>query len=354
MKKNSPHKLLSALAGKNTGHPPVWLMRQAGRYLPEYQKIRAQVPDFMSLCKQSELACEVSLQPLKRYALDAAIVFSDILTIPDAMGMPVTFSPGIGPKFAYKIKTMADINQLHTPNIEHDLGYVCKTIQLLKQALQDQHPIIGFSGSPWTLACYMLSGGSSKDFLDIRKVRYTQPELLTRLLSKLTDIISDYVIAQATHGADVIMLFDSWGGLLTHADYSQFSLNYMQTIINKLKAAHPNIPSIIFTKGGGLWLSEIAQSGCQGIGIDWQISLAQARQRVDPNIALQGNLDPSLLFADKKIIKNAVNTMLSSHRSNHNYIANLGHGILPETPIDSIHYFIEAIHEYNTSYQTTN
>ena len=338
-------RLLRALACEPVDRIPVWIMRQAGRYLPEYRKVRASVPDFMTLCKTPELACEVTMQPLARFDLDAAILFSDILTIPDAMGLGLEFVENVGPKFKYPVRDAASIHKLAVPDPEDTMGYVTKAIKAIKQALAQRIPLLGFSGSPWTLACYMVEGGGSKDFHRIKKLLYAEPALLQHLLNILTDAIVLYCQAQIAAGVDALMLFDTWGGVLSAPAYQQFSLNYMQQIIARLPA---DIPVILFTKGGGLWLESIAKSGCRGIGLDWTINVADACARIPKNIALQGNLDPNVLFASAETVTSSATQILQQAQHRPGYIFNLGHGILPATPIENVSALIETVHSFST------
>lgn len=333
-------RLLRVLNHQPVDRPPLWMMRQAGRYLPEYRATRQQAGSFLQLCQTPELACEVTLQPLRRFGFDAAILFSDILTIPDAMGLGLSFEEGEGPRFARPLRTLDAIQQLPIPDPESDLRYVMDTVRLLKKELQQQVPLIGFAGSPWTLASYMIEGASSKDFIASKALLYSQPEAMQLLLDKLTEAVRLYLNAQIAAGADVVMLFDSWGGMLPTSHYLRFSLPSMTQVIQGLT---PNIPVIVFTKGGGLWLEDIAGSGCQAIGIDWQMDLSQARRRLGDNMVLQGNLDPTLLFTKPEVVREATLNMLRSQSQSQAYIANLGHGILPQTPIANVEALVETV-----------
>ncbi len=336
-------RLLKALACEPLDQVPIWMMRQAGRYLPEYRTLRAQVPDFMTLCKTPELACEVTLQPLRRFALDAAILFSDILTIPDAMGLGLEFVADQGPVFHHPLREANRIKHLRVPDPEKTLRYVPDTIRLVKQALQQSVPLIGFSGSPWTLACYMIEGGSSKEFQHIKKMAYAEPKLLHQVLKVLAEAIVLYAQAQLAAGIDVFMIFDTWGGLLAPAAYREFSLHYMQQIIAQLPSS---LPVILFTKGGGQWLEWIAQVGCQGIGLDWTVDLSQAITQVPAHIALQGNLDPSILLSDTDCVIQHAKDLLAQAYQRPGYIFNLGHGILPITPIDNVVALVNTVHSF--------
>ena len=292
-------RFLRALLREPVDVTPVWMMRQAGRYLPEYRATRAQAGDFMGLCTNPELACEVTLQPLERYPLDAAILFSDILTIPDAMGLGLYFEEGEGPKFHKPVRTEADIEALSVVKPESELPYVLNAVKTIRRELNGRVPLIGFSGSPWTLATYMIEGGSSRDFARCKTMAYNQPKLMHQLLDKLADSVIAYLNAQILSGAQAVQIFDTWGGALSHSAYQAFSLQYMQKIVSGLIKEHEGraVPAILFTKGGGQWLELIADSGCQAIGLDWTTHIGQARQRVGDRVALQGNMDPALLRA---------------------------------------------------------
>ncbi|MGL5768547.1 MAG: uroporphyrinogen decarboxylase, partial [Plesiomonas shigelloides] len=289
-------RYLRALLREPVDMTPVWMMRQAGRYLPEYRATRAEAGDFMSLCKNPELACEVTLQPLRRFALDAAILFSDILTIPDAMGLGLDFETGEGPRFERPVRSLADVQKLGVPDPEQELGYVMDAVRTIRRELKGAVPLIGFSGSPWTLATYMVEGGSSKAFTRIKKMMYAEPQTLHLLLDKLADSVIVYLNAQIRAGAQSVMVFDTWGGALTGRDYREFSLHYMHKIVDGLLREHDGrrVPVTLFTKGGGQWLEAIADTGCDAVGLDWTTSLADARARIGSRVALQGNMDPSM------------------------------------------------------------
>lgn len=335
-------RLLRALKQQPLDRPPLWMMRQAGRYLPEYRAARERAGSFLNLCKTPELACEVTLQPLTRFGFDAAILFSDILTIPDAMGLGLSFNEGEGPRFANPIRTLDAIDQLAIPDPEQELRYVMDAIRLIKRELAGSVPLIGFAGSPWTLASYMIEGATSKDFINSKALLYAQPEAMHRLLAKLTESISLYLNAQIDAGADVVMLFDSWGGMLPSHSFREFSLATINNVIQRLNR---RVPVIVFTKGGGLWLEDIALSGCDALGIDWQTDLSSARQRL-PNMTLQGNVDPTLLFTNPHVVRDTVARMLDSQAHNQAYIANLGHGILPNTPIKNVEALVETVQAF--------
>ncbi len=328
---------------------PVWLMRQAGRYLPEYRKIREQAGTFLTLCKTPELACEVTLQPLHRFDLDAAIVFSDILTIPDAMGLGLTIEENHGPKFKRPICSETDIKNLRTPNTESDLGYVMETLKIARRELEGHVPLIGFSGSPWTLATYMLKRKSRDDFSAIKGLLYEQPLLLAKLLDILTESVTNYLVAQVKAGAQVLMIFDTWGGILAHADYLRFSLSPVSLVINHLKnnPESVQIPVILFTKGGSSWITQMADTGCTAIGCDWTTSLAAARKLVNNRVAIQGNLDPAILLASQTTIRHQAKVVLNDFGKGPGHIFNLGHGILPSTHPHHVATLVDAVHEFS-------
>ena len=335
-------RFLKVLNGEAVDKTPIWIMRQAGRYLPEYRALRSEVPDFMTFCKMPELASEVTLQPLRRFDLDAAIIFSDILTVPEAMGMELKFVKGEGPLFPNPITSDAMIEQLRSDPID-DLDYVMTAIRKVKPQLNV--PLIGFAGSPWTVATYMIEGGGSKTFSQIKKMRYAQPKSLHALLDKLAHATSIYLKNQIAAGADAIMIFDTWGGVLDFDSYPEFSLHYMQRIVESLPES---TPTILFTKNGSPWLEKIAQTGCAGVGLDWTIPLGQARQRVPSNIVLQGNLDPTTLYADDETIVRAVNNILSQHSGQTGHIFNLGHGILPDINPDKVKLLVDTVHAFQS------
>lgn len=337
------NRLIKALKNEPLDRPPVWLMRQAGRYLPEYLATRAQAGSFMNLCQTPELACEVTMQPIDRFDLDAAILFSDILTVPDAMGLGLFFTEGEGPQFARPLRSLDAIKQLPIPDPMQSLRYVMDAVKLIKQTLADRIPLIGFAGSPWTLASYMLEGKSSKDFTISKALLYSQPEAMQLLLDKLSTAVSVYLLAQIESGADVVMLFDSWGGILAQDAYLNFSLASMQKVVHTLRAQAPHIPIITFTKGGNLWLPQIKQMGADAIGLDWTINLSDARRQVGQDICLQGNLDPSILFTNPIVVTECVNNILAQNGQNSSHIFNLGHGILPHTPIENVEALVAAV-----------
>lgn len=336
-------RFLKALLCEPVNRTPLWIMRQAGRYLPEYRKVREQAKDFLTLCKTPELACEVTLQPIRRFGFDAAIIFSDILTIPDAMGLGLYFQEREGPKFQNPIRDIADIKKLSS-NVSEKLDYVNKAVKLVKKELADSIPLIGFSGSPWTLACYMLEGESSKTFNRAKNFLYNEPIYLHQLLDLLSQAVADYLLSQIAAGADVVMLFDTWGGILTTSAYHEFSLHYMNEIIKKINAVHAKkIPIILFTKNGNEWLEDIVQTNCHAVGIDWTIDIASAKKRVGNKVALQGNLDPAILYSSQERIREEVKKILKSYGDAPGHIFNLGHGIYPDTPISSVETLVDAV-----------
>lgn len=345
-------RFLRALARQPVDRTPVWMMRQAGRYLPEYLKTRAEASDFMSLCRNAELACEVTLQPLRRYALDAAILFSDILTIPDAMGLGLHFVAGEGPRFHHPVRDRAMVEALPTLTADIDLDYVMNAVRTIRGALNGDVPLIGFSGSPWTLATYMVEGGPSKDFGTIKGMLYREPETLHLLLSKLADAVTDYLNAQIRNGAQAIQIFDTWGGVLTTPAYQDFSLNYMTRIVNGLIRERDgrHVPVILFTKNGGQWIEQIAASGCDAVGLDWTTELSDARARVGDQVALQGNMDPTVLLGAPDAIRSEVKRTLESFGHGEGHVFNLGHGISQHTPPENVSVFIDTLHELSPQF----
>lgn len=345
-------RYLRALLREPVDMTPVWMMRQAGRYLPEYRATRAEAGDFMSLCKNPELACEVTLQPLRRFALDAAILFSDILTIPDAMGLGLYFETGEGPRFERPVRSLADVQKLGVPDPEQELGYVMDAVRTIRRELKGAVPLIGFSGSPWTLATYMVEGGSSKAFTRIKKMMYAEPQILHLLLDKLADSVIVYLNAQIRAGAQSVMVFDTWGGALTGRDYREFSLHYMHKIVDGLLREHDGrrVPVTLFTKGGGQWLEAIADTGCDAVGLDWTTSLADARARIGSRVALQGNMDPSMLYAPPARIEQEVASLLAEYGAGTGHVCNLGHGIHPDVDPAHAGVFVEAVHRLSQPY----
>lgn len=345
-------RYLRALLRQPVDFTPVWMMRQAGRYLPEYREVRARAGDFMSLCRNPELACEVTLQPLRRYALDAAILFSDILTIPDAMGLGLSFGQGEGPRFAKPIASMRDVQQLPIPDPEGELGYVMAAVRTIRKALDGAVPLIGFSGSPWTLATYMVEGGSSKSFTKIKQMMVREPETLHALLGKLADSVTLYLNAQIAAGAQSVMIFDTWGGVLSTPTYQAFSLAYMQQIIEGLVRVQDGarVPVTLFTKGGGQWLEMMAATGCDALGLDWSTSMADARARVGDRVALQGNMDPAMLYGAPAQIEAEVARILAEFGQGEGHIFNLGHGISQDVDPQAPEAFVEAVHRLSAPY----
>ena len=347
-------RFLRALLREPVDMTPVWMMRQAGRYLPEYRATRAKAGSFMQLCMNPELACEVTLQPLERYPLDAAILFSDILTIPDAMGLGLYFTEGEGPKFERPVRDRAAVDALGVPDPEQELRYVMDAVRTIRRELDGRVPLIGFSGSPWTLATYMVEGGSTKTFSLSKGMMFDQPQLMHALLAKLAASVTAYLNAQIAAGAQAVMIFDTWGGTLTTRDYRAFSLAYMQQIVDGLtrEADGRRVPVVLFTKGGGQWLEMMADSGCDALGLDWTLEIGDARARVGDRVALQGNLDPCTLYASADVIRQAVADILQSYGSGTGHVFNLGHGIHPAIPPEHAGAMIEAVHELSRPYHT--
>ncbi|PVX41409.1 uroporphyrinogen decarboxylase [Pasteurella langaaensis DSM 22999] len=345
-------RYLRALLREPVDMTPVWMMRQAGRYLPEYKATRAQAGDFMSLCRNADLACEVTLQPLRRYDLDAAILFSDILTVPDAMGLGLSFGAGEGPKFERPVESLSAVKNLPIPDPEQELQYVMNAVRTIRRELKGEVPLIGFSGSPWTLATYMVEGGSSKAFTKIKKMMYAEPQLLHTLLDKVADAVILYLNAQIKAGAQAVMIFDTWGGVLAHRDYLDFSLQYMHKIVDGLIRENEGrkVPVTLFTKGGGLWLEQIANTGCDAVGLDWTVNLATAKAQIGHKVALQGNMDPSILYAQPERIQQEVRSILADFGAGSGHVFNLGHGIHQDVPVESPKVFVDAIHEYSKAY----
>ncbi len=347
-------RFLRALLKQPVDVTPVWMMRQAGRYLPEYRASRERAGDFMGLCTNPELACEVTLQPLERYPLDAAILFSDILTIPDAMGLGLYFETGEGPKFKKPVRTEADVNALQVIDPARDLPYVLDAVKTIRRELNGRVPLIGFSGSPWTLATYMIEGGSSRDFRRAKQMLYNQPELMHRLLDTLAQSVITYLNAQILAGAQAVQIFDTWGGALSHEAYQEFSLRYMQQIVSGLIREHEGrqVPVILFTKGGGQWLELMAATGATCLGLDWTTDIGEARARIGNQVALQGNMDPTILYAAPERIRAEVATILQRYGKGSGHIFNLGHGITPEVDPEHAGAFIRAVHELSAPYHS--
>ena len=342
-------QLIQALLQQKTDRIPAWMMRQAGRYLPEYLACRARVPDFIQFCKTPELACEVTLQPLRRFPLDAAIIFSDILTIPDALAVGVRFVENVGPMITKPIQTQNDVEALPEILVEEKLSYVKTAIEMVVRELKGKTPLIGFAGSPWTVASYMVEGGSSKLFSKIKKMIYSAPEIVHALLEKLTAITIDYLNMQIRAGAQVIQVFDTWGGVLSNDAFEAFSLQYLRKIAKGILREWngQTIPLIFFTKGGGVWLEKMADSGCDALGLDWTIRLSDARARVHHKVALQGNLDPFVLLGAPAKIREEVRRLIQQLDGNfQGYVFNLGHGIERETPIQNVEILFNTLAEF--------
>jgi len=343
--------LLRALLREPTPRRPIWLMRQAGRYLPEYRAVRARAGNFLAMCTNPQIACEVTLQPVDRYPLDAAILFSDILTIPHAMNLGLEFETGEGPKFARPVRSRADIAALGTPDPGRELKYVIDAVALIRRELNGRIPLIGFAGSPWTVGTYMVEGGSSKGFGLIKRMMYQHPGDLHRLLEVLTRSTILYLNAQIAAGAQAVMLFDTWGGVLTPAQYAEFSLHYMAEIVSALtrEARGRRVPSIVFTKGGGAWLAAIAGIGCDAVGVDWTTDLAAARRAVGSQVALQGNLDPAALFAPPDVLRAETLRVLASFGAGGGHVFNLGHGITPDVDPERVAVLVDTVRNYAVS-----
>lgn len=338
---------LRALLRQPTDYTPVWLMRQAGRYLPEYRATRQRAGSFLGLAKNPDFATEVTLQPLDRYALDAAILFSDILTVPDAMGLGLRFAEGEGPKFQHPLRDEKSVLALRAPE-PGSLQYVFDAVKQIRTELNGRVPLIGFSGSPWTLACYMVEGGGSDDFRTVKTMLYDRPDLMRHILQTNAAAVAAYLNAQIEAGAQAVMIFDTWGGVLADGAYQEFSLAYMREVVSGLKCEHDGkrIPSIVFTKGGGLWLEQIAGIGADAVGLDWTVNLAQARTKVGQRVALQGNLDPMVLFANAEQIKSEATKALHAFgRSDTGHVFNLGHGISQFTPPEAVSVLVDTVHE---------
>ncbi|KZC37997.1 uroporphyrinogen decarboxylase, partial [Rhodanobacter sp. FW510-R12] len=324
------------------------VMRQAGRYLPEYRATRERAGSFMGLAQNPEYACEVTLQPLERFELDAAILFSDILTIPDAMGLGLSFAHGEGPQFAHPVRNAADVAKLAVPDMDGELRYVMDAVRLIRRELRGRVPLIGFSGSPWTLACYMVEGAGSRDFATLKAMCWNEPKLAHQLLDTLAQSVATYLIAQAAAGAQALMIFDTWGGLLGPAPFREFSLRYMAQIVAALKAdaTARELPVILFSKGAGAHLADMAGSGCAALGVDWTIDLADARRAVAGKVALQGNLDPAVMRASPEVIRREARAVLDSYGNHPGHVFNLGHGITPEVDPDNLKVLVDEVHAY--------
>lgn len=352
MSKLKNDTLIRALLRQPTPYTPVWIMRQAGRYLPEYNQTRARVGSFLALCKNPDFATEVTLQPLARFALDAAIVFSDILTIPDAMGLGLQFVEGEGPRFERPLREEWEIRNLEVPDPDKQLRYVLDTVRQVRHALADEVPLIGFSGSPFTLACYMIEGGASADYRCVKTMLYQRPELLHHVLDVNCRAVIGYLNAQIEAGAQAVMVFDTWGGMLSEASYREFSLAYMRRLVAALRREHAGarVPSILYTKGGGVWLEDIAAVGCDAVGIDWTVDIGAARRRIGDRVALQGNLDPAVLFANRETIRKETRHVLEAFGRGSGHVFNLGHGVSQYTPPENVAILVDAVHELSRSY----
>ncbi|GGP18430.1 uroporphyrinogen decarboxylase [Silvimonas iriomotensis] len=345
---------LRALMREPVPYTPVWLMRQAGRYLPEYRATRARAGSFLNLCKSRDLATEVTLQPLERFPLDAAILFSDILTVPDAMGLGLSFAEGEGPRFAHPLRDEAAIRKLAVPDVGTELQYVFDAVSSIRTALNGRVPLIGFSGSPFTLACYMIEGSGSDTYSNVKTMLYDRPDLLHHILDVNARTVIDYLNAQVAAGAQALMIFDTWGGALAAGKYQEFSLAYMQRVVQGLtrEADGRRVPVILFTKGGGLWLENMAATGCDALGLDWTVDLGAARQRVGSQVALQGNFDPVALMASPAAIEAEVARLLASYGSGTGHIFNLGHGISQFTSPDNVSTLVESVHKLSKVYHS--
>lgn len=345
---------LKALLRQKCDYTPIWLMRQAGRYLSEYNATRAKAGSFMKLAQSPDLACEVTLQPVERFKLDAAILFSDILTIPDAMGLGLSFVAGEGPKFARPVRSEEDVKVLHVPDIDQSLRYVTDAVRTIRKALHNRIPLIGFSGSPFTLACYMVEGGSSKDYRNLKTMMYTRPDLLHRLLEVNADSVTAYLNAQIESGAQAVQIFDTWGGTLSESSFKEFSLRYIKKIISGLHKTFDgeSIPVIVFTKGADQWLESIAHCGAQAVGLDWTSNLARARNRVADCVALQGNLDPMVLFGSEEKIREEARRVIDDYGvvGHGGHVFNLGHGINQFTPPEAVEILVDEVHRYSRAF----
>jgi uroporphyrinogen decarboxylase len=347
-------RFLRALMREPVDITPVWMMRQAGRYLPEYRETRAKAGSFMDLCRNPELACEVTIQPLDRFPIDAAILFSDILTIPDAMGLGLGFTTGHGPKFDKPVQTAADVDKLPIPDPEGELKYVMDAVRTIRKELDGRVPLIGFSGSPWTLATYMVEGGGTKEFGKVKGMMFSEPATMHKLLDKLADSVTSYLNGQIAAGAQAVQIFDTWGGVLTPRDFQEFSLRYMQKIVDGLtrEAEGRKIPVILFSKGAAQWLDTMAATGADALGVDWTIDLSDARKLTGDKVALQGNMDPCILYSNPERIREEVKTVLASYGKGPGHVFNLGHGIHPTIDPENVGAFINAVHEFSAEYHS--
>jgi uroporphyrinogen decarboxylase len=344
-------RLLRALLRQPVDQTPIWIMRQAGRYLPEYRATRTRAGSFLDLCQNPELACEVTLQPLRRFPLDAAILFSDILTVPDAMGLGLYFEAGEGPRFRDPVRSLADIERLPIPDPEQELRYVMDAVRLIRRELNGSVPLIGFSGSPWTLATYMVEGAGSRDFAETKRLLYGEPQAMHALLQKISAAVTAYLNAQIRAGAQAVMIFDTWGGSLTPRHYREFSLAYMERIIAGLirEQDGQRVPVVLFTKGGGAWLEWQADAGADALGLDWTIDIADAAARVGDRVALQGNLDPSVLYAGDEVVRAEALRVLDGFQRPTGHVFNLGHGIHPGIDPDRVATLVDTVQRYRRS-----
>ncbi|MEX2524657.1 MAG: uroporphyrinogen decarboxylase [Gammaproteobacteria bacterium] len=346
-------RLIRALLRQPVDATPVWIMRQAGRYLPEYRRVREQAGSFLNLCKTPELACEVTLQPLHRFDLDAAILFSDILTIPDAMGLGLEMIEKYGPRFNSPVRSRSDIEKLRIPDMHTDLGYVMDAVQTVKRELDNRVPLIGFAGSPWTVGTYMVEGGPSKEYGIIKGMLYGEPASLHDLLATVADATTDYLNAQIEAGVNAVQIFDTWGGILTPDAYREFSLNYMRRIVDGLKrdVDGERIPVILFSKGCAHLVEEIAAAGADAVGVDWTVDIGDIRRRIDGRTAVQGNLDPAVLYASPEVIKREVDAVLRAWGAAPGHVFNLGHGIHPQIDPDNVAILVDSVHELSGKYK---
>jgi len=351
---------LRVLRGEKVERTPIWVMRQAGRYLPEYRATREKAGDFLTLCKTPELALEVTMQPIDRFGLDAAILFSDILTIPDAMGLGLVLEEGVGPVFSHPIRSVDDIDKLSIPSTTTDLGYVMEAIRVIRAELNGRVPLIGFTGSPWTLASYMVEGKGSKEFRLIKGLMFEEPKAAHRLLQVVTDSVIEYLKAQVSAGAQSLMIFDTWGGMLSTDNYQAFSLDYMHQIVSALKTdnATKDTPVVLFTKGGGQWLELMVETGCDGLGLDWTVDMTEAKKRVGDQVVLQGNMDPVAMNTNKDVVQKHAMDVLSAYgqhdESNKGHIFNLGHGIQPHAKPDNMAALVNTVQTKSTSFHQSN
>ena len=345
---------LRALKREKTDFTPVWLMRQAGRYLPEYCETRARAGSFMGLAMNPDYATEVTLQPIDRYGLDAAILFSDILTVPDAMGLGLHFVAGEGPVFDHPVQSEEAVAKLYVPESDKELRYVMDAVTSIRKALNNRVPLIGFSGSPFTLACYMIEGRGSRDFRTVKTMMYQRPDLLERVLDVNAKAVATYLNAQIAAGAQAVQIFDTWGGMLADGDFQRFSLRYTRQVLDSLVRENEGevVPSIVFTKGGGEWLSEIAASGRNAVGLDWTVNMTRARRVVEDKVALQGNMDPLALFGPEETIRAEARKVMDGFGmiGNGGHVFNLGHGINQFTPIENVQILVDEVHEYSRRY----